>query len=134
MSRERKSNSNLDDGPSFDADSIQIPEEIRDTSNFGQSRPQTLSKNKKSPVGTLVIVGTLALLTGVGYALMSGPNEQISPPQVVGQKEDVESPDLENKKAAQESPPTPSLELSGQAEPIQTKKNAVQLVAPINTA
>ena len=134
MSRERKPNPNLDDGPSFDADSIQIPEEIRDTSNFGQSRPQTLSKNKKSPIGTLVVVGALALLSGIGYALMSAPKKQVSPRQVVGQKEDVESPDLAPKKVPQVNPTTPPTESVGQVERKKSEEKKARLVKPVEPA
>jgi len=133
VSRERKPNPNLDDGPSFDADSIQIPEEIRDTSNFGQSRPQTLSRNKKPPVGMLVIVGILALLAGVGYALISVPKTQVSPKQVVGQKEDVESPDLARKKAARVNSPMPSTEFAGQIERQKSEEKKAKLLDPVET-
>ena len=131
MSRERKPNQHLDDGPSFDADSIQIPEELRDTSNFGQSRPQTLSKNKKSPVLTISIIAAVALMAGVGYALMSGPSNQATAPEVVGQKEDVKSPKVETKKLVEEKP-QPSNEKSAAAgDPIPSELPKVKVAKPI---
>lgn len=140
MSRERNSNTNLDDGPSFDADSIHLPEELRETSNFGQARPKTLSRKEKSPVVMMGVIGAVALLAGVGYALLSESNESApsnTPSKVVGQKDDVGTPSttkdqLEDARQKPLSPATVT-KIESQPAPETTTKTAAQVAPKLPT-
>ena len=78
MSRDRDSMKEIDVGPSFDADSITIPDELRETSNFGQpsaTRSATVpaAPNRSRSMWAGLIVG--AAILGVGAAAILKDSE-----------------------------------------------------------